>query len=101
MRNRHIWSTVVDDKLDAAAGEATDILKCSSPNAMTRIRSAMAEGNNNTFSKQLDLEHRHQSALMPANMLEFYLHLMLSAALVLGSLALTLFNLAVSIIVVA
>lgn len=65
-----IWSTVEDDKLDAAVSDATDILKRSSPNAMTRIRSAIAEASNNTFSEQLNLEHRHQSALIPANMLE-------------------------------
>ena len=65
-----IWDADDDDKLDAAVNEVTDILKRSSPNAMTRIRSAIAEATNNTFSEQLDLEHRHQSVLIPTNMLE-------------------------------
>jgi hypothetical protein len=37
---------------------------------MTRIRSAIARAEHNTFSKQLDLEHQHQSVLIPLNMLE-------------------------------
>ncbi len=65
-----IWRTVDDDELDAAVKNVTDILERSSPNAMTRIRSALAEASQNTFSEQLDLEHRHQSVLLPANMLE-------------------------------
>ena len=65
-----IWDVVDDDKLDAAINEVTDILKRSSPNVMTRIRSSIAEAAGNTFSEQLDLEHRHQTVLIPANMLE-------------------------------
>jgi hypothetical protein len=37
---------------------------------MTRIRSAIAQAEHDTFSQQLDLEHQHQSVLMPLNMLE-------------------------------
>jgi 2-(1,2-epoxy-1,2-dihydrophenyl)acetyl-CoA isomerase len=65
-----IWDAVDDDKLDAAVDEVVEIFKRSSPDAMTRIRSAMAQAEHNTFSEQLDLEHQHQSVLIRANMLE-------------------------------
>jgi 2-(1,2-epoxy-1,2-dihydrophenyl)acetyl-CoA isomerase len=65
-----IWEAVDDADLDAAVRKVTDTLKRSSPSAMTRIRSAIAEATQNTFSEQLDLEHRHQSVLIPDNMLE-------------------------------
>ena len=65
-----IWEAVDDDNLDAAISDVTNILKRSSPNAITRIRSSIAEASTHTFSEQLDLEHRHQTVLIPANMLE-------------------------------
>lgn len=37
---------------------------------MTRMRSALAPPERNTFCEQLDLEHHHQAVLIPTNMLE-------------------------------
>jgi len=65
-----IWDAVDDQNLDASVDEVAQVLKRSSPNAMTRIRSAMAQAGSNTLDEQLDLEHRHQVVLIPANMLE-------------------------------
>jgi 2-(1,2-epoxy-1,2-dihydrophenyl)acetyl-CoA isomerase len=65
-----IWDAVEDDELDARVDEVAQVLRRSSPNAMTRIRSAIAEAEHNTLSEQLDLEHQHQSVLLPLNMLE-------------------------------
>jgi len=65
-----IWDAVDDDELDAAVNEVVQVFRTSSPNAMTRIRSAIAQAEHNTFSEQLDLEHQHQSVLIPLNMLE-------------------------------
>jgi 2-(1,2-epoxy-1,2-dihydrophenyl)acetyl-CoA isomerase len=65
-----IWDAVDDDELDATVDEVAQLLRRSSPNAMTRIRSAIAQAEHNTFSMQLDLEHQHQSVLIPLNMLE-------------------------------
>jgi 2-(1,2-epoxy-1,2-dihydrophenyl)acetyl-CoA isomerase len=65
-----IWDVVGDDVLDAAIGQVTTMLKRSSPNAMTRIRSALAQAEHNTLAEQLDLEYEHQSALIPLNMSE-------------------------------
>lgn len=65
-----IWDAVEDDELDARVDEVAQVLRRSSPNAMTRIRSAIAEAGHNTLSEQLDLEHQHQSVLLPLNMLE-------------------------------
>ncbi len=65
-----IWQAVDDENLDAAVDEATTILKRSSPTAMTRIRSVLAQAEHNSLSEQLDLEYRHQSDLIPLNMIE-------------------------------
>jgi 2-(1,2-epoxy-1,2-dihydrophenyl)acetyl-CoA isomerase len=65
-----IWDAVDDGRLDATVDEVAQLFRRSSPNAMTRIRSAIAQAEHNTFSQQLDLEHQHQSVLMPLNMLE-------------------------------
>jgi 2-(1,2-epoxy-1,2-dihydrophenyl)acetyl-CoA isomerase len=65
-----IWDAVEDGELDARVNEVTQVLSRSSPNAMTRIRSAMAQAEHNTLAEQLDLEHQHQSVLIPLNMLE-------------------------------
>lgn len=65
-----IWDAVDDRDLDAVVDEVAQVLKRSSPNAMTRIRSAMAEAEHNTLTEQLDLEHRHQRVLIAENMIE-------------------------------
>ena len=65
-----IWQAVDDEMLDAAVDEVTDILKRSSPAAVTRTRSALARAELNTLSEQLDLEHHHQSVLIPLNFAE-------------------------------
>jgi 2-(1,2-epoxy-1,2-dihydrophenyl)acetyl-CoA isomerase len=65
-----IWSAVDDDQLDAEVTAVADRLKRCSPDAMARTRSAIADAENNTLFEQLDVEHRHQSVLIPANMLE-------------------------------
>lgn len=65
-----IWQAVDDDLLDAAVGDVVRILKRSSPNATTRIRRSIAQAAHNTLGEQLDLEHEHQSVLIPANMIE-------------------------------
>ena len=65
-----IWDAVDDKDLDAAVDDVVQILKRSSPNAMTRIRGAMAEAEHNTLTEQLELEHQHQQVLIPANMIE-------------------------------
>lgn len=65
-----IWQSVDDDNLDAAVDEVTELFKRTSPDAMTRIRSSIADAEHNTFSEQLDLEMRHQAVLIPANMIE-------------------------------
>ena len=65
-----IWDVVDDGELDAAVADAVEILRRSSPSAVTRIRSALAMAERNTFSEQLDLEYAHQSELIPLNMIE-------------------------------
>ena len=47
-----------------------EILKRSSPDAMTRIRSAITSAATRSFSEQLDIERDHQSVLIPKNMAE-------------------------------
>lgn len=63
-----IWQVVDDDELDAAVDEVTATLKRSSPTAMTRIRSMLAQAARNTLSEQLDLELHHQRDLIPLNL---------------------------------
>jgi 2-(1,2-epoxy-1,2-dihydrophenyl)acetyl-CoA isomerase len=63
-----IWQVVDDDELDAAVDEVTATLKRSSPTAMTRIRSILAQATRNTLSEQLDLELHHQRDLIPLNL---------------------------------
>lgn len=65
-----IWKAVDDDDLDAEVAKAADILKRSSPDAMTRIRSAITSASTRTFSEQLDVERDHQAVLIPQNMAE-------------------------------
>lgn len=65
-----LWDVVDDDKLDDAVGEVAQLFSRSSPDAMTRIRSAIAAAEHNTLSEQLDVERDHQKVLIPANMAE-------------------------------
>ncbi len=63
-----IWSVVDDADLDVAVGELAGRLSRSSPEAMARIRSALAAAPSNTLDTQLDLERDHQRVLIPQNM---------------------------------
>ena len=65
-----IWQAVDDDELDAAVDAVTATLKRSSPTAMTRIRSTLAQAARNTLSEHLDLELHHQRDLIPLNLAE-------------------------------
>lgn len=65
-----IWQAVEDDDLDNAVAAVTGILKRSSAEAMTRIRSAIDSAAERSFSEQLDLERDHQAVLIPLNMAE-------------------------------
>jgi len=63
-----IWKTVDDDQLDSAVDEIVARLRTSSPHAMTRIRSAIADAPNNTLDQQMLVEAAHQAVLIPRNM---------------------------------
>ena len=65
-----IWQAVDDDRLDDAVAAVTDVLKRSSAEAITAIRSAIETAAERSFSEQLDLERDHQSVLIPKNMSE-------------------------------
>lgn len=65
-----IWDVVDDEELDARVGEVASLLARSSPDAMTRIRSAIDDAANNTLAQQLDQERDHQRVLIPRNMIE-------------------------------
>lgn len=65
-----IWKAVDDDQLDAEVARAADTLRRSSPNAMTRIRSAIDGAAHNNLSDQLEVEKEHQRVLIPRNMVE-------------------------------
>lgn len=65
-----IWKVADDGDLDAAVDEVTATLKRSSPTAMTRIRSMLAQAARNTLPEQLDLELHHQRQLIPLNLSE-------------------------------
>ncbi len=65
-----IWKSVPDDDLDAAVDQAAAVLKSTSSEAMRRIRSSISTASTRSFSDQLDLEHKHQSVLIPMNMVE-------------------------------
>lgn len=65
-----IWKSVPDDELDGAVAEAASVLKNTSGEAMRRIRTSIASASTRSFSDQLDLEHEHQSTLIPMNMVE-------------------------------
>ena len=65
-----IWSAVDDDQLDAEVAEVAARLARSSPDALTRIRSALAGAETATLDEQLDVEREHQRWLIPRNMAE-------------------------------
>ena len=65
-----IWKSVPADELDTAVAEAASVLKNTSAEAMRRIRSSISTASARSFSDQLDLEHEHQSTLIPMNMVE-------------------------------
>jgi 2-(1,2-epoxy-1,2-dihydrophenyl)acetyl-CoA isomerase len=63
-----IWKVADDAALDDAVGEIVDRLRFLSPEAMTRIRSAIAAAPHNTLREQLNVEAAHQNVLVPKNM---------------------------------
>ena len=65
-----IWKAVDDADLDSAVGEVVEVLRRSSPDAMTRLRSTLDVAATNTLSEQLDVEMDHQAVLIPRNMAE-------------------------------
>jgi len=65
-----IWDVVDDSALDTTVDEVADQFKRSSPDAMTRIRSSIADAERNSLDQQLDLEFEHQRHLIPRNMVE-------------------------------
>jgi 2-(1,2-epoxy-1,2-dihydrophenyl)acetyl-CoA isomerase len=65
-----IWKAVEDDQLDAEVGRVTDVLRRTSPAAMTRIRASIDEASERSVSEHLDVEMAHQAVLIPRNMSE-------------------------------
>lgn len=65
-----VWQTVDDDELDQAVRQAAAVLANTSPEAMRRIRESIDTAPQRTFEEQLDVEHMHQSVLIPMNMVE-------------------------------
>jgi 2-(1,2-epoxy-1,2-dihydrophenyl)acetyl-CoA isomerase len=65
-----VWKAVDDDQLDAEVARVADVLKRSSPEAVTRTRSAIDGAARRTFDEQLDVERDHQKVLIPMNMAE-------------------------------
>ena len=63
-----VWKTVDDADLDAAVAQVVDVLRCSSPAAMARIRSAVDGAMQRDLAEQLDVEMGHQAVLIPRNM---------------------------------
>jgi 2-(1,2-epoxy-1,2-dihydrophenyl)acetyl-CoA isomerase len=63
-----IWQVVDDDDLDDAVGAIVSRLRTSSPDAMTRIRSAIADAPGHTLNEQMLVEAAHQAVLIPRNM---------------------------------
>jgi 2-(1,2-epoxy-1,2-dihydrophenyl)acetyl-CoA isomerase len=63
-----IYEAVQDDQLDAEVGRVTDVLRRTSPAAMTRIRATIDEASERSASAQLDVEMAHQALLIPRNM---------------------------------
>lgn len=65
-----VYEVVDDDELDVAVDRAAQILKRSSADAMTRIRSAIDSAPTRSLEAQLDIERDHQAVLIPKNMAE-------------------------------
>lgn len=65
-----IWSVVDDEALDVEVAAVAEVLKRSSPDAMTRIRNSIDPAATNTLSDQLDVEQHHAEVLIPRNMAE-------------------------------
>ncbi len=65
-----IYAAVDDDQLDAEVSRVTDILRRTSGDAMSRIRSSIESASTRSFSEQLDVERGHQAVLIPMNMHE-------------------------------
>ncbi|WP_419853377.1 enoyl-CoA hydratase/isomerase family protein [Candidatus Poriferisodalis sp.] len=63
-----VWKTVDDEELDAAVGQVTDVLRRSSPAAMSRIRASVDGATQRDLADQLDVEMGHQAVLIPRNM---------------------------------
>lgn len=63
-----VWKTVEDAELDAAVGQVVDVLRRSSPAAMSRIRESVDGATQRDLSDQLDVEMGHQAVLIPRNM---------------------------------
>jgi 2-(1,2-epoxy-1,2-dihydrophenyl)acetyl-CoA isomerase len=65
-----IYAVVDDDALDAETARVANVLKRSSSEAMTRIRSAIDVAPHHGLSEQLEVEGEHQRILIPMNMKE-------------------------------
>ena len=63
-----IWDAVPDAQLDAAVNNVANVLRHTSPSAVTRTRALIDEAIHNDFSTQLDREMDHQGVLIPRNM---------------------------------
>lgn len=63
-----VWKTVDDDELDTAVGQVVDVLRRSSPAAMSRIRASVDGATQRDLADQLDVEMGHQAVLIPRNM---------------------------------
>ena len=63
-----VWKTVDDEELDAAVAQVTDVLRRSSPAAMSRIRASVDGATQRDLADQLDVEMGHQAVLIPRNM---------------------------------
>ncbi len=63
-----VWKTVDDEELDSAVGQVTDVLRRSSPAAMSRIRASVDGATQRDLTDQLDVEMGHQAVLIPRNM---------------------------------
>ncbi len=63
-----VWKSVDDAELDGAVDAVVDVLRRSSPAAMSRIRSAIDGAAKHDLTEQLDVEMNHQAVLIPNNM---------------------------------
>ncbi len=63
-----VWKTVDDEELDSAVGQVVDVLRRSSPAAMSRIRASVDGATQRDLADQLDVEMGHQAVLIPRNM---------------------------------